>query len=186
MNRIAIAFRCFFSVLFRGELPPSVLRALRLPPRGAASKPAAPAKPAAASAAAASPAPAAARASDGALQILGIMQREGRLIDFLMEDIASYSDEQIGAAVRDIHGQSRDALARIVTLEPVIDGVEGTFAKAPSKNPSVVRFVGKVPAKLPEGGTLRHKGWRATKVNLPALPAGQDAAIIAPAEIEIE
>ena len=186
MNRIAIAFRCFFSVLFRGELPPSVLRALRLPPRGAASKPAAPAKPAAASAAAASPAPAAARASDGALQILGIMQREGRLIDFLMEDIASYSDEQIGAAVRDIHAQSRDALARVVTLEPVIDGVEGTFAKAPSKNPSVVRFVGKVPAKLPEGGTLRHKGWRAAKVNLPALPAAQDAAIIAPAEIEIE
>jgi hypothetical protein len=170
-------------MLFRGTLPPSVIASLRLP-RGAS-----PSKPATAAAPAPAPASASASArgaSDGALQILGIMQREGRLIDFLMEDIASYSDEQIGAAVRDIHGQTRDALARVVTLEPVIDGVEGTFAKAPSKNPSVVRFVGNVPAKLPDGGTLRHKGWRAAKVNLPAPAAAQDAAVIAPAEIEVE
>ena len=184
MTRIVIAIRCFFSILFRGELSQGLLSALRLPRRDAPSKPAPAAKPAAAPPP--SPAPAPARASDGALQILGILQREGRLVDFLMEDIAAYSDEQIGAAVRDIHAQSRDALARVVTLEPVIDGVEGTFAKAPSKNPSVVRFVGKVPAKLPEGGTLRHKGWRAAKVNLPAQPGAQDAAIVAPAEIDIE
>jgi hypothetical protein len=181
LNRIVIAFRCFFSILFRGELPPSVLTTLRIKGRDAVSKPAA-ATPAASPA----PSPAASRTSDGALQLLGILQREGRLVDFLMEDIASYSDDQIGAAVRDIHGQCRDALARVVTLEPVIDGVEGTFAKAPSKNPSVVRFVGNVPAKPPEGGLLRHKGWRAAKVNLPAQPAGQDAVNIAPAEIEIE
>ena len=188
MNRIVIAFRCFFNVLFRGELPPSVLTILRMKGRDTVSKPAPAAKPVAAKPAAAAPPapPTAARASDGALQILGILQREGRLVDFLMEDIASYSDGQIGAAVRDIHGQCRDALARVVTLEPVIDGVEGTFAKAPSKNPSVVRFVGNVPAKLPDGGILRHKGWRAAKVNLPAQPAAQDAANIAPAEIEIE
>ena len=177
MNRIVLAFRCFFHMLFRGTLPSGVIASQR-PPRGAA-----PSKPAAAASAAPSPARG---ASDGALQILGIMQHEGRLIDFLMEDIATYSDDQIGAAVRDIHTQTRDALARVVTLEPVIDGVEGTFAKAPSKNPSVVRFVGNVPAKLPEGGTLRHKGWRAAKVNLPAVTGGQDAAVIAPAEIEVE
>jgi hypothetical protein len=181
LNRIVLAFRCFFSILFKGELSPGVLTALRLPRRDSASKPAASAK-----AAAPPAAPTAARTSDGALQILGILQREGRLVDFLMEDITSYSDDQVGSAVRDIHGQCREALARVITLEPVIDGVEGTFAKAPSKNPSVVRFVGNVPAKPPEGGTLRHKGWRASKVNLPAPPAGQDAANIAPAEIEIE
>ena len=155
-----------------------MLTALRLPRRDAPPKPAAGATP--------TPPPAAVRTSDGALQILGILQREGRLLDFLMEDIAAYPDDQIGAAVRDIHGQCRDALARVVTLEPVIDGVEGTFAKAPSKNPSVVRFVGNVPSKLPEGGVLRHKGWRAAKINLPTLPGGQDAVNIAPAEIEIE
>ncbi|MCU1237013.1 MAG: hypothetical protein JWP63_4980, partial [Candidatus Solibacter sp.] len=99
---------------------------------------------------------------------------------------APYSDDQIGAAVREIHDQSRDAIARYVTLTPVIDGVEGTYAKAPAQDANLVKFVGNVPAKPPAGGTLRHKGWRATKVDLPALPARQDATIIAPAEIEIE
>ncbi len=86
-----------------------------------------------------------------------------------MEDIAGYSDDQIGAAVRELHDQCRDSIARYVTLQPVIDGVEGTFAKAPSSDPNLVKFVGNVPAKPPAGGTLRHKGWRAAKVDLPAL-----------------
>jgi len=77
-------------------------------------------------------------------------------------------------------------MARYVTLQPVIDGVEGTFAKAPSSDPAVVKFIGNVPAKPPSGGTLRHKGWRASKIDLPALVGKQDATVIAPAEIEIE
>jgi len=88
--------------------------------------------------------------------------------------------------VRGLHDQSREALARYVTLAPVIDSVEGTYAKTPGGDPTAVKFIGNVPAGTPPGGVLRHKGWRATKVDLPALPAKQDAAIIAPAEIEIE
>ncbi len=176
MNRIVLAFRCFFNLLFQGTLSRETLAALRLAPRDAApSKPAAPA----------APPPPAVRASDGALQILAILQRDSRLLDFLMEDIASYSDDQIGAAVRELHDQCRDSITRYVTLEPVIDGVEGTFAKAPSTDPGVVKFVGNVPAKPPSGGLLRHKGWRAAKIDLPAA-GRQDVSIIAPAEIEIE
>ena len=103
-----------------------------------------------------------------------------------MEDIASYSDDQVGAAVRELHDQCRDSLAQYVTLQPVIDGVEGTFAKTPADDPNLVKFIGNVPARPPAGGILRHKGWRAVKISLPALSAKQDAAIIAPAEIEIE
>ncbi len=176
MNRIVLAFRSFFSLLFSGELSPDVVTALNLSKRSAA-----PSAKAAATAAAPT-----VRTADGALQILAILQRDSRLIDFLQEDIAAYSDDQIGAAVREIHDQSRDAIARYVTLSPVIDGVEGTYAKAPAQDPNLVKFVGNVPAKPPAGGTLRHKGWRATKVDLPALPARQDTTIIAPAEIEIE
>ena len=186
MNRISLAFRCFFNLLFGGELSPGTLTALNLTKRGTASAPA-PAKSAPAAAPAKAPAPApAVKVSDGALQFLGILQRDSRLVDFLMEDISSYSDDQVGAAVRELHGQCRDAIGRYVTLQPVIDGVEGTFAKAPSSDPNVVKFVGNVPAKPPSGGTLRHKGWRAAKVDLPALAAKQDPTIIAPAEIEIE
>jgi hypothetical protein len=119
------------------------------------------------------------------LQLLAILQRDSRLVDFLMEDVSGYADDQIGAAVRELHDQCRDALARYVGLAPVIDGVEGTFAKAPG-DAAAVKFVGNVPAKPPAGGTLRHKGWRAVKVDLPALAAKQDASIVAPAEIEIE
>jgi hypothetical protein len=177
LNRIVLAFRAFFNLLFSGELSPEILIALNLSRRSAATPP---------KAAAPAPAAPAVRTSDGALQILAILQRDSRLIDFLMEDVSGYSDDQIGAAVRELHDQSRDAIARYVTLAPVIDGVEGTYAKAPAQDPNLVKFVGNVPANPPAGGTLRHKGWRATKVELPNLPAKQDASIISPAEIEIE
>jgi hypothetical protein len=127
--------------------------------------------------------------SDGALQILGILQRDARLIDFLMEDIASYSDDQIGAAVRTLHADSRAALTRHVTLAPVLDGVEGTFQKldgTKAPDPNRIKLIGNVPAsgKIP-GGTLRHRGWSAASVNLPAL-GKQNPAILATAEIEVE
>jgi hypothetical protein len=174
LNRIVLAFQSFFGLLFSGALPEGVVRQLGLTRRAAA-------------AAAPSPAKTAERSpADGALQILGILQRDSRLIDFLMEDIGAYSDDQVGAAARQMHGQCRETLARYVRLDPVIDGVEGTYVKAPSPDPNLVRFVGNVPAKPPAGGTLRHKGWRAAKVDLPAIGAKQDTAIIAPAEIEIE
>ena len=172
MNRILLAFRCFFNILFQGALSAEVLGDLKLAHR----EQAAPAKPAAPSR----------TPADGALQILTILQRDSRLVDFLMEDIASYSDDQVGAAVRELHDQCRDSIARHVTLQPVIDGVEGTPAKAPSGDPHAVRFIGNVPATPPSGGTLRHKGWRAAKVDLPVLAAKEDATIVAPAEIEIE
>ncbi len=176
MNRIVLAFRCFFALLFKGELSPEIIGDLGLSRRTATAQPAV----------SAAPQPKLLKPADGALQFLSILQRDSRLVDFLMEDISAYADDQIGAAVRELHDQCRDSVARYVTLQPVIDGVEGTFAQAPSADPNLVKFVGNVPAKPPSGGSLRHKGWRAAKVDLPPLPAGQDPNIIAPAEIEID
>ena len=176
--KIGLAFRCFFALLFGGELSAETITELGLTKRSPAPAPA-PTK-------AAPAVPVGRPTSDGALQFLGILQRDSRLVDFLMEDIRDYSDDQIGAAVRELHDQCRDAMGRYVTLAPVVDGVEGTFAKAPSNDPNVVKFIGNVPATPPAGGTLRHKGWRAVKIELPALTGKQDATIVAPAEIEIE
>jgi hypothetical protein len=176
MSRIFLALRCFFGILFHSRLSEEAIASLGLArPEPRESKPAAPAAPPA-------------RASDGALQILAILQRDSRLVDFLMEDISAYSDEQVGAAVRSLHDQCRDTLARYIRLTPVIDGVENTFTSIPPgiNNPSTVKFVGNVPAEPPPGGVLRHKGWRAEKVELPPLLPQQDAAVVAPAEIEIE
>jgi hypothetical protein len=178
LNRVFLAFRCFFNILFQGRLSDSAVTTLGLTRRSGVS-PAAAAK-------AAPPAAPAAKTSDGALQILGILQRDSRLIDFLMEDITAYSDDQVGAAVRELHNQCRDSIARYVTLQPVIDSVEGTFTQTPSKDPNLVKFIGNVPATPPPGGILRHKGWRAVKIDLPAVGAKQDTSVLAPAEIEVE
>ena len=70
-----------------------------------------------------------------------------------MEDIASYDDDQIGAAVRSLHDQARDSLARYLSLQPVIDGVEGAYTRPASADPAAVKFIGNVPAAKPEGGT---------------------------------
>lgn len=177
MSRISLAFRCFFALLFGGALSPDLISELGLAPKPI--KPVAPEKPAA-------PPPPIFKPADGALQMLGILQRDSRIIDFLMEDITSYDDEQVGAAVRAMQISARDALVRYVSLSPVIDGVEGTFTKPPSKDPSTVKYLGNVPATGAEGGTLRHRGWRATSVSLPPLNPKQDTAVIAPAEIEVE
>ena len=104
-----------------------------------------------------------------------------------MEDISAYSDDQVGAAVRDLHQQCRDSLNRYLRLAPVIDGVEGSLTKLDTNDPATVKLLGNVPAsgKAP-GGVLRHKGWRAEKIDLPPLSPGSNASVIAPAEVEIE
>jgi Domain of unknown function (DUF2760) len=172
LNRISQAFRSFFSILFSGVLPADIAQAFgysKVIPMKAAPAPA--------------PKPQSGPA-DGAVQILSVLQRDARLVDFLMEDISAYSDEQVGAAVRDVQQQSRQALERYLKLQPVIDGVEGDFTKTEGLASSSVKLVGNVPpsGKAP-GGLLRHKGWKAEKVDLPALPPGNT---LAPAEIEVE
>lgn len=172
-----LAFRSLFDILFQGKPSDTVSRALALSgaPAGATMQPATPV--------AELPI---AKTSDGALQILSILQRDSRLLDFLMEDVSSYSDGQIGAAARALHDQCRESVSRYVTLQPVIDGVEGTFTRAPSEHPDLIKFIGNVPAQPPSGGILRHKGWRAANVDLPTLGGTQDITVLAPAEIEIE
>jgi len=176
LSRIALAFRGFFAILFSGQLPADIAQHFGFSQKKA---PPAPAKP--------TPPTRTAQPSDGALQMLGILQRDARLIDFLMEDISAYSDDQVGAAVRNLHEQSRDSLNRYLRLAPVIDGVEGSFTKLDSSDPATVKLLGNVPVngKAP-GGVLRHKGWKAEKIDLPAIVPGSNAIVIAPAEIEIE
>jgi hypothetical protein len=182
LRRIIYAFQAFFAILFAGKLPAAISRAY-----GPAQKAA---KPVPQPKAAPQPKPVPQlKPSDGAIQMLSILQRDSRLIDFLMEDIAPYSDDQVGAAVRNIHDQCRETLERYITLAPVIDGVEGTFTKLDAKvdTGDTVKLLGNVPAsgKAP-GGILRHKGWRADRIDLPQLAVSQSSSVIAPAEIEVE
>src|SRR5690606_38331979 len=60
-----------------------------------------------------------------ALRLLAILQRDGRLVDFLMEDISAAPDDQVGAAARIVHEGCRKALAQYVTLRPLRPEREG-------------------------------------------------------------
>lgn len=123
--------------------------------------------------------------SDGALRLLALLQKEGRLVDFLEEDIQPYTDAQVGAAVRAIHAGCRKALherMEIARIYPEDDGA--TVEVASGFDPASVRLTGNVHGQPPFHGVLQHGGWRATHVSLPKT-AGVDAAVLAPAEVEV-
>ena len=184
MGRIGLATRSFFALLFHRKLSDTLVYELGLTRRIVKGAP---------PPAAAAPSPAqGAGPKDGAVQILALLQRESRLVDFLLEDIAAYSDEQVGAAVRPVHEGCRGVLERHLKLAPVIDGVEGTLTKLSSaglksSDTAAVKVLGNLPpdGKV-EAGILRHRGWKAERVELPAIKAGERASILAPAEIEVE
>ena len=120
------------------------------------------------------------------LRLLALLQREGRLLDFLLEDISAAADEQVGAGVRDIHKKSQAVLKEHLTLEPVLAGQEeATVEVAAGFDPSAVRLTGNVTGQPPFKGVLKHHGWRAKAYKLPAPPTGVDELVVAPAEVEL-
>jgi hypothetical protein len=124
------------------------------------------------------------------LRVLAVLQRDGRLIDFLEEDIDGYTDAQVGAAVRDIHKGCRKALHEYLTIEPVLNAAEeDQVTVAADFDPAAVRLFGNVNGAPPFRGVLKHHGWRARAAQLPALPAtrGGDTtvSVLSPAEVEI-
>ncbi|MEZ4707139.1 MAG: DUF2760 domain-containing protein [Caldilineaceae bacterium] len=127
------------------------------------------------------------RPEEAAVQLLSILQREGRLIDFLNEDLSQYQDDQIGAAVRTIQEGSKKALLAHVKLEPVYDQAEGTnITVGRGFDANTVRLVGNVVGDPPFQGVLRHRGWRVAKVDLPQqVSATGRTLVIAPAEVEV-
>ena len=120
------------------------------------------------------------------LHLFSLMQREGRLMDFLDEDLDQYDDAQIGSAVRSIHAGCRQLVQEYLNPEPVMDQEEGAEVEVPVDfDPGAIKLTGNVVGEPPFNGILRHKGWQVGKMNLPTLSGRQNAEIIAPAEVEI-
>jgi Domain of unknown function (DUF2760) len=194
MHRIYLAFLCFFRVLFGKPLPQEVLPPAPTPPPAleAPKKPLDPLYTQKTAPVQALPpdavpkAPSGPSAKDGALQLLALLQREGRLVDFLRESIDGYDDATVGAAVRDIHRGCKKALEDHFTLEPVMGGAENDRVSiAPGFDAARIRLVGEVKGQPPFSGTLRHHGWAATKIKLPTVTGAVDHTVVAPAEVEI-
>ncbi len=121
------------------------------------------------------------------VQLLGLLQREGRLIDFLQEDIEPFEDAQIGAAVREVHRGCRAALMDTLGLKPVLDAGEGSEVEIEEDfDPSKIRLIGNLHGEPPYRGIIRHCGWRFTRLNLPKWTGKEKTDVIAPAEVEIQ
>lgn len=181
-QRFCLAFVAFFSVLFHRETAErfdalrAELKARALPAPGSDGD-SAPQGPATA---------AEVLPNRDALHLLSIFQREGRLVDFLQEDIGGFSDAEIGAAARAVHAGCKKALDTYLPLAPVMGEAEGSdvvieadFAR------ERVTLTGNLAGDPPFRGQLCHRGWKVTDVRLPEVIAGKDLAIVAPAEVEL-
>jgi len=201
LQRLGLAFYALFAVLFRTDVALAVhdARRRRKAPAEAAGEPTqvgravieAQASAAQAARPAEAPSPPAAAAPEKvsrrtALQLLSVLQREGRLVDFVEEDLTGYPDAAVGAAARTVHAGCRRAIQELFRLEPVLRQPEGAVVEvAADFDPGAVRLTGNVVGQPPFRGSLRHHGWRAQDVLLPPQPDGIDPAIVAPAEVEL-
>jgi hypothetical protein len=200
MSRFVLAFSCFFRVLFGKKLPAEAIKLLpettsappavvATPARPAVTKPAAEDKPAPVAKPAEPERPRVSTAQhhrDGALALLALLQREGRLVDFLREPLDGFADADIGAAARDVHRGCRKVLEQHLTLEPVMPGAEEAKVSVPKGfDPAEIRLIGEARGEPPFRGTLRHHGWRVVDAKLPTLSEGVDRMVVAPAEVEL-
>ena len=120
------------------------------------------------------------------VHLLAALQREGRLMDFFAENLAQYQDAQIGAAVRNIHENCKKTLDKYLDLQAVLAQQEGDEITLEGDfDPNAVKLIGNVTGQPPFKGTVRHRGWRAGKLDMPAFSGHLDPAIIAPAEVEV-
>lgn len=124
--------------------------------------------------------------TDAALQLLSLLQREARLIDFTQEDLSSYTDADIGGAARVVHEGCCKVLREHFTLAPLRPEAEGSRIRVEEGfDARAIRLTGNVVGAAPFTGTLSHRGWRATEVRLPSLTASHDATVLAQAEVEL-
>jgi hypothetical protein len=174
LARIPLAISAFWRILSNGEFAQGVLR-LR---QGAGPERPEPTAQPAALLQEAGPA--------AALQLLGLLQRDGRFIDFIQEDVAAFSDADIGAAARVVHEGCRKVMREHFTLDPVRSEAEGTRVTLEQGfDAASVRLTGNVVGDPPFQGTLTHKGWIARETKLPKLAVGHNVNILAPAEVEL-
>ena len=174
-SRLALAFAAFWRILSDTDF---ALGVSRLRDSGVPSGPAVP------------PSPPAQRLveadTESALQLLGLLQQEGRFVDFLQEDVSTYTDADIGAAARVVHEGCMRALREHLDVVPVRAESEGErVTLAAGFDATEVRLTGNVVGEPPFSGTLVHRGWRAAEFRLPKLVEGHEVRVLAPAEVEL-
>lgn len=156
------------------------------PPASAEAKPAAKARPAKQAAPRAVKQEPAKADLSPALVLLSLLQREGRLVDFLEQEITSFDDAEIGAAVRVVHEGCRKVLRAHASVSPIREEEEESRVEVvDGLETGATKLTGNVSGDPPYRGVLRHRGWRIADLTLPTPVAGHDVSVVAPAEVEL-
>jgi hypothetical protein len=122
------------------------------------------------------------------IAFLGRMQEKGRLVDFLMDDISGYKDEEVGQAARVVYEGCRTVLKEHFAVEPLHGSAEGSRVTVPQGYRSAdYQLSGRLTGEAPFQGTLVHRGWKVTSARLPKVIAGEEGCLpnLAPAQVEI-
>ncbi len=121
-----------------------------------------------------------------ALALLSMLQREGRLVDFLQENVAGFSDAEVGAAARIVHEGCRKVVRQYLALQPVLQEAEGARVTVPAGfDAQRIRLTGNVAGQPPYSGALKHHGWVTTEVKFPSVSPALDPRVLAAAEVEL-
>ena len=175
-SRLSLAFGLFFKVLFDTAAATRASSALSGEvPEPKAPEPATPAKK--------NPE----RSHDNAaLQLLSALQREGRFIDFVKEDVQGLSDDEIGGAARLVHEGCQKIVKKWFTIDPIWPGEDGApVTLEEGFDAKRIQLTGNVSGEPPFSGTLVHHGWAVSDTRLPTLNKGADVSVVAPAEVEL-
>jgi hypothetical protein len=122
----------------------------------------------------------------GALVLLSLLQAEGRFVDFVQQDIAAFSDGDVGAVARVVHSGCRKVLSAHLRIAAIRGESEGQLvALEPGFDPSRIKLTGNVAGTGRLSGVLRHRGWQATDVHLPTVIDRAGTLVLAPAEVEL-
>lgn len=183
MGKIGLAFRAFFRVLLNRQVAEEVDALFRHEMMPKSDVPAITSVPTPAS----KPAPKSAGRSD-ALTLLSTLQREARFLDLVQEPLAGYADAQVGAAARDVLRNCQEVLARLFEIKPVVEQEEQTAIDVPAGfSPARFRLTGNVHGEPPFRGMLAHRGWQATRCQMPEWSGdAASALIVTPAEVELK
>lgn len=121
-----------------------------------------------------------------ALVLLSMLQREGRMIDFLQENVAGFPDADVGAAARIVHEGCRKVVQQYLSLKPILQESEGASVPVPAGfDAQRIRLTGNVAGQPPYTGSLKHHGWVTTEVKFPTVSPALDPRVLAPAEVEL-
>jgi hypothetical protein len=123
------------------------------------------------------------------VSFLAALQERGRLVDFLMEDITTFDDAQVGAAARVVHEGCKSALREHFQVQSVREENEGASVTIPvGYAADEYRLIGNIRGAGPFSGTLVHRGWKTEWVKLPRIVRADPDRLptIAPAEVELK